>query len=249
MTASANPKLAGRLRGLIGKRRCVFIVGIGRDGSTLVQALLNTSRLALVRGENALVLESLSGLSHHAAIHRRVGAVRRKLISRLFRRKFNNSHPWFGYDEVNFQRLVRNFRRMIIRQVIRPLWWHRLVGFKEIRWADFPDSLAGMEQVFPSARYVVIHRDAHEVSKSGWWPNLDNPVEEVERRQRLLEEMFRALGDRVLLIHYSQLSHGALEVKVALENFLGVRFPPKKWNGVLARPLIHKALRPPWDFS
>ncbi len=239
-------------------RGYLFIVGVGRDGSTLLQALVNSSRKVLVRGENALALEMASALARRNAMEQRyqksplrrsVGRAIRRLTRRNVRLSDNrDGHPWFGFHSVLFSRIVRRCRAAIVSDVIRPSFWHSVVGFKEIRWPDFPHAIYGMELLFPDAKYIVIQRRSSQMAKSGWWPHLDDPVQEIERRQSINRQLLDIVGHRGLEVDYQDLISSNSGTRKKIEDFVGVRFSQEKWDHIVRTRLNHSADLAPWDY-
>lgn len=217
----------------------LFIVGHGRDGSTLLQHLINISgQGACIWGENivGLQLASLVGTLHSE--RRFQNKPRDQLLS--------SSHPWFGVDQIDLEKTTQMASRMFIDQFIRVGHHHKLVGFKEIRFLDLPNVFLGLEKIVGHPKFVFIQRDVQEMKRSGWWADTDGAALEIARRQGLARDIQSRLDqDSSLLIRYEELVAGA-PVWEDLGEFAGINFDKDIWLRELTKPLNHSGPKPPW---
>lgn len=220
----------------------LFIVGHGRDGSTLLQHLLNQSDSVLIRGENLIGLQTASLVGTHSVqapkyAYNMTGAAKDLTTA---------SHPWFGFEGINGDVVKSIGRDLIVNQVIRPQPGHRLVGFKEIRWFDLPNTFLGIRAVFPNSKFLFLERSVEEMGASGWWKSLSKARETLEYRQQLARQMLHELGREGQLVKYSRLKE--LSLRTELEDFLETKFNKRKWGQCLENVLSHNAGMPPWNF-
>lgn len=226
----------------LSHRTYCFIVAQGRDGSTLLQALLNSSERCRVHGENILV----------PALASAVGTFYEKFPNSLLRERVGKrarpgkNHPWFGAATVRLNVVSRALRRIIIREVLPRGSKFQVVGCKEIRWLFFPKSLEGLRILFPEARIIFLLRNSQEMSESGWWRETPGSKPVIEARQELLLRESKHFRHSVW-VHYNDLKNGD-GARQLLSEFLGVDFSREKWQNTQKLQLSHGAGKPPWEF-
>jgi hypothetical protein len=177
-----------------GDYEYVFVVTYGRSGSTLLQAVLNSTPGVLIRGENRALAYHLHKF-HDTAVNE---AAR---VGNAARRRMN---PFFGIRDYPAELALTRARELLLDTVLRPEAGTRVLGFKEIRWYqdDLPAYLDFMRQVFPGARFVVNTRRLEDVARSSWWSQDEHALEKlVEIEQRMLAAT-DALGSAAYRVRY-----------------------------------------------
>lgn len=158
----------------------VFIVTYGRAGSTLLQVLLNSITGFCIRGENANAGVHLARTVHAIATHE---MIQQRRAARDLPNADQPSYirgllgtprdPWFGAENLDERALAMGLFDCFVRDVLRPPPDARVLGFKEIRYAEdpthMPDHLAVFDAVFPAPKFVFLSRDWQEVARSAWW--------------------------------------------------------------------------------
>lgn len=219
------------------EKKLCFVIAQGRDGSTLLQALLNSSQQCRIIGENLLVpsLASSVGTYHHRFSKRqRTGQNATE----------HRDHPWFGVHKISFNRVVREVRRLILREVLHSSRQYLFVGCKEIRWLDFPHSLLEMRLLFPNAHYIFLERDPVAMSQSGWWKDIDDSQGLIRSRQYLLQREAEKFRFSIQLSFEDLVQVDTTRGRI--EEFLGLSFPQQTWEEVRSRKLSHRGGRPSW---
>lgn len=151
----------------------VFVVGSGRCGSTLLQAIINSNPSFLIWGEHNGFLRMISDAyfkANDAIMSRALN--RGPLIERISRLRDRNS--WSAWENpMNPECLVDNFRAFV-RSLFRAqdattIRW----GFKEIRYARTASdrTLYFLCECFPRARFLILIRNPADTvfsSISSW---------------------------------------------------------------------------------
>ncbi len=216
----------------------VFIITYARSGSTLLQAVLNSTPGVVIRGENGGVLFHLFKAVDAARATARRG--RGKLPQ-------NPDRPWFGAGDVRPQALRKALVASFVRTVLNPPEDARVTGFKEIRHTpffmsddEFAEYVAFLLDSFPASRVVFNSRDATSVSRSGWLKQR-NP-ERVIRDVQACDRRFAA----ALARHPERCFHVQYEDFVAdpgryaeLFGFLDLPWDADRVKAVLEKPLTH----------
>ncbi len=174
----------------------LFIMTYGRSGSTLLQGILSSIPGYLIRGENDAMMYSLFTF-HNTAVRQRERLASPRVIP--------STHPFYGIDRYPDERAFSDLRHLALDTVLRPMHDTRVVGFKEIRWAqrDLIDYLGFLRQVFPGARFVVNTRDVDQVMRSKWWARSSEPRKRVLAAERKILDGAEALGDAAYHVHYN----------------------------------------------
>ncbi|HET9499545.1 MAG TPA: sulfotransferase, partial [Marmoricola sp.] len=197
----------------------VFVLTYGRSGSTLLQAILNATPGVLIRGENR-------GITHLLYEFHATAVKEGPHVKHFARRPFN---PWFGMYDFPAQVSLDRIRALVTDTLLRPGPDTRLTGFKEIRWDhdDLAEFVAFLREVFPGARFIVNtrrHEDvARSMAKSGWWPEVDDPLAHVARAEERIRTVARDLGDDAHEVCYDDYV-AAPEALRGLFDWLGVPF-------------------------
>lgn len=180
----------------------VFIVTYGRSGSTLLQGILDSQPGFLIRGENGGALYRLFKF-HQTIVHRKTEMAR---ASRRqgFSGPLPSTHAWFGLDGYPVNTAVRDIRSLVLDTILRPEQDTRVVGFKEIRWAqdDLADYLVWITEVFPGARFIVNTRSNAAVSQSHWWTKDPNASSKIKKREDAILAATDPLKDRAYRVHF-----------------------------------------------
>lgn len=220
-------------------RRQVFIVGQGRDGSTLLQNLLNNSPRVKISGENIVALQLASALG---VLEANPNYWRSKSPEAS---ALGQSHPWFGIDRIELHELVRKLRRIIVNDVLRPGSSEDVIGFKEIRWLDLPKVFEGFQLLFPDAQYIFLERDTSAMMSSGWWSELDNGHEVILKRKAEYKAIAETYGQRAFCLSYERLISDS-GVRADLEEFLQIKMDINSWQSTLKMQLRHTKGAAPW---
>lgn len=206
----------------------VFLVAIGRSGSTLLRELINTFDGVNLQGENDHVLDLARLLAKTHFNNLRFG------------QELPTQHPWKGMERLNAEKLAKDY--------VKSLENHYLLvdqkgnthfGFKEIRWHESVfETFAGMKLMFPNAKYVFNFRDPVEISQSAWHRHELGGPESIEAQQAILREMAKHLGKNATQVNYEDYTSRPKSLK-KVANFLGVKFDQLKVEQVLQTKLSH----------
>lgn len=167
--------------------RYVFVMAYGRSGSTLLQAILNSTPGVLIRGEN-------HALPYHLHQFQQSAVKDAAWAGDAARRKV---HPFFGIRDYPADVATTRMRELLIDAVLRPEPDTKVLGFKEIRWyqEDLPEYLAFMRQVFPGARFILNTRRLEDAAKSSWWADRPDAYERLAEVERMMLDAAAGLGD------------------------------------------------------
>jgi hypothetical protein len=207
----------------------LFVVALGRSGSTLVQNILNSFEGVHIFGENEFVLEAATSL---ATLDARV---------RSMQPPPGPEHPWFGVGDVDVEGLSVQLRKTIDGIFFQRGFKGRrqIVGFKEIRWHIEPWKVfEGMALLFPNAKYVFNFRDAKHISRSGWHTRNPFGEGELKAHQLVLRGIAEDLGASSICLEYEEYTSHP-ESLVRLADFLERQFDEDKVKAVLGRKLTH----------
>lgn len=221
----------------------LFIVTYGRSGSTLLQNLLNDLPGYAIRGENGNMLGWMvrcwcgvrdSGLGARMRYTAKVG--------RPF--SLGPDHPWFGYEQIDVEKLGRELAEVFLRNVLRPDPETRVIGFKEIRWHEdpalFQPMMEFLQRYMPRARFIFNTRDHEDVRHSGWWDTMprEEVMEELERAEALFSAWQVEHPGDWLAMKYNEYA-AEPEAWRPLFEFLGEPFDAALVQRVLDRKLVH----------
>lgn len=204
----------------------VFVMAYGRSGSTLLQAILNSTPGVLIRGENR-------ALPYHLHQFHKTALTEADRVGDTARRKVN---PFFGIRDYPADVAIERMRELLLDTVLRPELGTKVTGFKEIRWyqEDLPDYLAFMQQVFPGARFILNTRNLEDTAQSSWWA--DNPdalprLQEIEERMLVAAE---ALGPSVFHLRYDDYVDDPARLR-ELFDWLGLDFDEARVRKAMER--------------
>lgn len=206
----------------------LFICTYGRSGSTLLQGVLNSIPGYVIRGENRQALRYLYDMHH---------ALRRQKRSHMGWVKSDEdlpvTHPFHGIDRYPSTPHAA-YRRLALDLVLQPEDDTRVIGFKEIRWAD--DEVVGyvrwLRKVFPGARFVINTRNLDAVSASAWWAEDPDARAKLEAAEAMLDEIEAELGDASYRVRYDEYVADP-SVLAGLYTWLGEDFDLDTVRGVL----------------
>jgi hypothetical protein len=209
-----------------GDYRYVFVMAYGRSGSTLLQAILNSTPGVLVRGENRALPYHLHRF-HRSAVEDAAWA------GDAARRRVN---PFFGIRDYPADLAVTRMRELLLDTVLRPEPGTRVLGFKEIRWyqEDLPDYLDFLRQVFPGARFVLNTRRLEDAARSSWWADRPDAYERLREVEAMMLSAAQPLGPAVFHLRYDEYVADPGRLR-ALFSWLDVPFDEARVRKVMER--------------
>lgn len=209
-----------------GEYRYVFVMAYGRSGSTLLQAILNSTPGVLIRGENR-------GLAYHLHQFHKSAVKDAAWAGDVARRRVN---PFFGIRDYPAELAITRIRELLLDTVLRPEPGTEVLGFKEIRWyqEDLPEYLAFMRQVFPGARFVLNTRNLDDVAKSSWWADHEDAHEKLAAIEERMLSAAEALGPAVFHVRYDEYVPEPARL-CGLFDWLGLEFDEARVRTVMAR--------------
>jgi hypothetical protein len=220
----------------------LFVLSVGRTGSTLVQGVLNSVPGVVIRGENGGLLLDLYHL-HAKALHHRDRLARTETL-------LSATHPWWGMDGYPEDLALREFRHLATDLLLRPPAGAHTVGFKEISWPDgevqpFVDFL---RDVFPGARFVLSTRRLEDVATSGFWANRADAMPRLTALDASVRAAMSGLGSDALVVDYDDID-GRPDGFRPLFDWLGLAFDRDAVAAVVSQPHSYapragRALRP-----
>ena len=182
------------------KNKYIFIVSVGRSGSTLLQNLLNAHDNVLIRGEN-------NNFFYYAML------AYQSLLNDEIKGSKNVSkelHPWYGYnyyDQDTFREHIYELgKKYFLGNQDNDLF--EFLGFKEIRYFDLIESqqslsvckikisnekvlnprsqlkelLSFLNITFKPSIFILLTRDENEIVKSKWWNNPDSYDKDILKK-------------------------------------------------------------------
>ena len=177
-------------------KKFIFILSVGRSGSTALQNLLNSHNRVLIRGENnnffynCFTVDAELGQKNN-----------QKLIE-----PDSSANPWFGYKNFKQKRYRKAIKKVGLAFLTGDLDSRTIktVGFKEIRLYGVFDSILKtqsrldgkkellkymdfMNHIFPNNKTIFIARDPSEIVKSGWWAKSKN-TDRLKRNLTIFQE-------------------------------------------------------------
>jgi hypothetical protein len=212
----------------------IFVVGYGRSGSTLVQAILGTMDGCHIAGENLGAVFAL------AQAHARLADV----AARYGLGPAPPEHPWFGAFEIDPDSIGRRLAALIVDEVMRPPRGTRIAGFKEIRWLDERQDLATsldfLKRYLAPARFVLNVRDPEAVVRSAWWRDhpRDAALAKIAGWNAALEAVAAADPQHCYLLRYEDFTQGPDRL-APLFAFLDESFDRTAIDRVLGCRLTH----------
>jgi hypothetical protein len=204
----------------------VFVMAYGRSGSTLLQAILNSTPGVLMRGENR-------GLAYYLHQFHKSAVKDAAWAGDVARRKVN---PFFGIRDYPADLAVTRIRELLLDTVLRPEPGTKVLGFKEIRWyqEDLPEYLDFMRTVFPGARFILNTRQLSDVARSSWWADHDDAFEQLEVIEERMLSAAEALGPSVFHLRYDEYVDDPPKLRGLFE-WLGLEFDEARVRKVMER--------------
>lgn len=204
----------------------VFVMAYGRSGSTLLQAILNSTPGVLMRGENR-------GLAYYLHQFHKSAVKDAAWAGDVARRKVN---PFFGIRDYPADLAVTRIRELLLDTVLRPEPGTKVLGFKEIRWyqEDLPEYLDFMRKVFPGARFILNTRQLSDVARSSWWADHDDAFEQLEVIEERMLSAAEALGPSVFHLRYDEYVDDPPKLRGLFE-WLGLEFDEARVRKVMER--------------
>jgi hypothetical protein len=206
------------------RRRFVFVVAVGRSGSTLLMRLLNTAPGVCVRGENNALLESLYDAAESAAMARR-----HSLANTTWR------ESWHGYERSDPTAFFSAILDAFVANVLRCPHNATTIGFKEIhtgwRARRFIEFALGNDGL-PDALFVFNRRNVTSIAQSRtrihWTEqtSADALVQTFAYFARIATQHPR----RAIVVDYDEYTRTPLPALQRLFAFLGVEMNA---NGIL----------------
>ena len=140
--------------------RPVVLVGSGRCGSTLLQAVLNSNPELLIWGEHNGFLKQIAAAYYDAA--HPLFPDKLELSGEQRVKQLRNSRRWPAWDNLSGEKeFLERFRAFIRSLFADPTGRATRWGFKEIRYARTADdrTLQLMFDCFPEIRLIVLIRE------------------------------------------------------------------------------------------
>lgn len=208
-------------------KKFIFIISIGRSGSTALQSLLNAYDKVLIRGENNNFFY-YTMLANQALIRPHGPGPKKGYAPAA-------TGPWYGinnYDEKIFR---RNIKHLAVKFLLGEHKKESIdyLGFKEIRYFELinrqskfarhdklltgysPNGelklealLLFLHETFKRSHFILLKRKPDEICKSGWWKNTD------EFNHNILQEdieRFYLVTENIL--HKKNLVHSVVDFK------------------------------------
>lgn len=188
----------------------LFVVGCGRSGTTMLRLMLDSHPDLAIPGEGHFIPFT------HKILHRFVGPEGELDVGALARRLIDTVHfrRWDVPDDVALGR-VRALRDADFPGVVEALYMSYADINGKVRWGDktpiYVRHIPLLAELFPSARFVHVIRDGHDVALSylsvPWGPST---IWEVAQKWKRDVSAGRSAGDslgpgRYLEIRYEDL--------------------------------------------
>lgn len=223
----------------------VFIVTYGRSGSTLLQGVLNAIPGYLVRGENNDMMGELKQLWDRFP---RFSDLRGERADGTLPQT-TSAQAFYGFERFRDDRLAAALRELCDTMLCDRAQRGRLrsLGFKEIRYTpeDVSAKVDFLRLIYPGCAIIYNTRRPEDVVASEFQRN--KPVAHFRRFNQVLEEL-ASLDSRACLVRYEDVVAGRGTL-LALYDFLGERFVPKRLAKVLAVKHSYHAARPGSAYS
>ncbi|HEX2135431.1 MAG TPA: sulfotransferase [Microvirga sp.] len=212
----------------------MVIATYGRSGSTLLQKILGSIPGYHITGENFLALHGLFRSFQDAEKTKALKGQKRLTLG----------DPWRGADRIEPETYGARLVDVFLEEIIKPPKGSRVVGFKEIRFAenldDLDEFLDFIRTFFNPARIVFNVRNAEDVARSGWWK--DHPSETVISLVERFDAQARAYAasypNEAIVVRYDDYTKNPEELR-DLFRFLGEDFDRTLVDDVLKVPLKH----------
>src|SRR5262245_52430414 len=221
----------------------IFIVGIGRSGSTLLRMILAShSRIAVLPETWYLI-----PLVEELPIDRPLALNEVDRAARIMTGHYR--WPDMGIEESVFRRRLADLRDPLLRDVVGIVCQNYMQREGKARWGDktppYIKIVPQLAAVFPNARFIHLFRDGRDVANSiqllGWFgPWLHEKARRWNESIDMDERWNRtALASRILQLRYEDL---VLETEKSIREvcrFLDEDYEPEMlaWHGHLDRLL------------
>lgn len=209
----------------------VFILGVGRSGTTVLQNVLNSVPKVCIRGENGGAIWPLA--ETYSLVQRSVEGDGRWA-------RDHPGDPWFGLSGVSLSGLAGALRRSFVTEVLQPPLGAQFVGFKEIRFPSrgLVEAVTWVNELFPGARFVLNFREPAAIAKSGWGRDSPRSRTHISRRQRDLARLATFLGDTGFSVQYESF-HSTENERKKLFAWLNMDYQADRVDAVLSTRLHH----------
>lgn len=218
----------------MGIKRYVFIVTYGRSGSTLLQKIIGKAPGFYIAGENK---DALFGLYDSC---RSVTYAKRH-----FGRSVTTSgNPWYGSERLDPVQYARKLSELFVNEVIKPPAEAEVVGFKEIRYIEYPkllgDYLGFMKHCFQPAQFVFSTRNPEAVANSSWWKgrSKEQVIEMIRDFEESTDQFASANPDICYKISYEDFT-ADIQTLMKLLRFLKAELSEEVVKEILATKLKH----------
>lgn len=218
----------------MGIKRYVFIVTYGRSGSTILQKVIGKAPGFYIAGENKDALFGLYDSCRSVAFAKRhVGG----LVT-------TSGHPWYGSDRLDPLQYARKLAELFVNEVIRPPAEAEVVGFKEIRYIEYPkllgDYLGFIKHCFQPAQFVFSTRNPESVANSSWWRGSPKElvIEKIRNFEAATDQFASAHPDICYKISYEDFTTN-IETLVKMLKFLNADLAREAVQEILATKLKH----------
>lgn len=240
-------------------KKFVFIISTGRSGSTLLQSVLNAHNNVVIRGENNNFFYYM--MLAHESLLRGNGS---KTVAT------NPTQPWYGFQNYDQKLFVNTVRELGIKYMLGEFNCDQVeyLGFKEIRYFDFferqkygdkqpilKDSgdngrrklrelIIFLSKIFRPAFFILLERNSHEISKSGWWntPGLyeeDKLIKDIEIFYKKTKTILINNKLDFFTINYQALKNQDHKEIEKLFKKIGIQYEQTKSEKVLQTKLTH----------
>lgn len=179
----------------------IFVVAHGRSGSTLLQNILASQGNVHLVGENNNVLHALLTAYERACEAKAVHGTESRM---------GTGDPWRGIHRIDVDRFGSELVRVFIQEIIQPPEGARAIGFKEIRYIDYPDVLPKhlrlMEKLFAPALIIFNRRKVKDsaISLSKWWTTMtfEDITAELSSFNRIVEQYASVNPQSTIIVDY-----------------------------------------------
>lgn len=219
----------------LANRLSVFVISLGRSGSTILTNILNSIPGFCIRGENNGILDGIEAAYTAAESGQRLGTVNATWHA-----------AWIGAEKIDVNAfrdsLVGNFERNVLRCPPDAV----AVGFKEIRYERSVQRTSELisflaSGAFPSPRLVFNVRNITAILASRRTANW-SPYAGIRDRIDRIQNLFRLFCEKNpqtgYLVDYDSYKSNVAQLS-GLFTFLGVPFDLERTASVVAKPIGH----------
>ncbi len=216
----------------------ICIVTYGRSGSTVLQTVLQSIPGFHIRGENMNVMLPLFRAANKAHIARYDHG----------KKEHSPEDPWFGADTINPEKFAKRLAGLFVEEILQPPENARVIGFKEIRFHEagveqFEDYLNFIHTNLAPCKFVFNIRNWQDVSKSGWWANMQPDVVKdiVTECDSLYAAYQTKFPERAITLSYDE-TKGNPEAFRKLFDFISEEFDLDKVATITGEKLKHSGI-------